>query len=45
MASFEDHLNRSTEAEFIQYLNGIRPRLAPERLELALRIFRENSRS
>jgi hypothetical protein len=45
MASFEDHLNRSTEAQFVQYLNGLRPRLAKERLELALRIFRENSRS
>ena len=45
MLSFEDHLNRSTEAEFIRYLNGIRPRLASERFELALQIFRENSRA
>jgi hypothetical protein len=43
--AFENHLNRSTEAEFVRYLNGIRPALSRERLQLALKIFRENSRA
>jgi len=45
MLAFENHLNRSTEAEFVRYLNGIRPTLSRERFQLALKIFRENSRS
>jgi hypothetical protein len=42
---FEKHLNRSTEAEFIAALNVMQPPVAPERLQAALQIFRENRRS
>jgi hypothetical protein len=45
LEAFERHLNRSTEAIFIEYLNEMRPRLSAERFETALRIFREHQRT
>jgi hypothetical protein len=44
LLALEEHLNRSTEEEFLHYINGIQPPVGPERLRLALQIFRAASR-
>jgi hypothetical protein len=42
---FEDSLNTDTEDEFIETILKLKPSLSDEQLAIALKIFRENSRS